>query len=164
VVSTPALRVRKATPSDAEALAPRLRPDDRRELIAATGQDPAQVLREGVAGSSESHAILDREGEVLALFGVSPDPRRADAGLVWLLASEGLVAHGIAFLRGCRAWIDELQRRHRILWNNVDARNQRHLDWLEFCGFRRVKTIAAYGPEGRPFHQVVRVREGAGAR
>lgn len=152
------LAVRAARTSDALELAPRLRAADRRELAAAVGGDAADVLARGIAEADEAFAVVDPEGAVVALFGVRADPKRDDAGRPWLLASDALVHHPVAFVRASRLWIERMHRRHRILWNQVDARNALHIAWLERCGFRRVKTLEGYGPEKRTFLQYARVR------
>ncbi len=154
------LRARSAVPGDAALLAPRLREDDVREIRAASGRKPLAALEEGIAVSAPCFALLGRDGdEPLALFGVCPDSRREEAGLVWLLAAEELVQHGYAFLRHSQEWLDKLHERYELLWNCVDARNELHHQWLEWCGFTRLRRIDSYGVEGLPFYQFVRRRQ-----
>jgi len=139
----PLLAVRAAGTRDAEALAPRLRAADLREVAAATGQRPLDVLARGVASSDPAlAAVPDGEG----------------SGVVWLLGSDELVRRPAFFLRTSRRWLERLHERYRRLWNFVDARNEVHLRWLRWCGFSVIRTVAEHGIEGRPFHEVESVR------
>lgn len=155
--------VRRAREEDAAELARTLRRADLREIEASSGEDPLVVLSRGVAASAPCRAVADGRGRPVALFGVVPDARAPDVGLVWLLASERLAEHPFFVLRRSREWVEELQRRYRVLWNYIDARNELHLRWLLWCGFAPLRRVERHGVEGRPFYEVERVR-GAEAR
>lgn len=148
------LLVRAAAPADALVLASQLREADLREIHAATGRPPVEVLTEGVLVSLECHAVVDELGDLVALFGVRHDSLHHRAGLVWLLSSDRLVQHAYYFLRQCRGWIQNLHERYDVLWNVVDARNVVHLRWLSFCRFVVSATINEYGPTRTKFHVV----------
>jgi len=155
--------VRSAELADADALAPLLRPADRREIEAALAMSPAVVLRHGVWASDPCYAIVEEEA-VLALFGVVPAARNPEAGSVWLLASEGFATHGLVIARWSKAWVAKLHERYRVLGNYVDARNEVHLRWLRWCGFTVVRRIERFGVMGLPFYEVTREREPGTAR
>ena len=156
------ISVRPARPGDAATLAPRLRPADLREIEAAVGRDPLAVLRQGIARSEPSLAIVDQADRPVALFGVVPDPATEQVGQVWLLASDELARHSLSFLRQSGEWVDRLHRRYRTLWNHVDARNELHMRWLEWCGFSRVGLIQEFGVQKRPFYEFERADGRAG--
>ncbi|MEE4378437.1 MAG: hypothetical protein V2J55_13150 [Candidatus Competibacteraceae bacterium] len=147
------LRVRPAVRQDAAALASCLRQADLREIMAATTEQPLLILEHGVAWSAPCLAVTDEFDRPVALFGVVPDPVNSDIGRIWLLAAETLVAHPYAFLRHSREWINKLLDRYRVLWNTIDARNDVHIRWLEWCGFRIIATLDKHGPEQRTFYE-----------
>ncbi|MFO0759483.1 MAG: hypothetical protein U0359_23530 [Byssovorax sp.] len=152
--------MRPAERDDADFLAPRLRPADRREISAALGMEPRMVLRRGVQASNPCYAVV--EGTIVfALFGVVPYARDPEIGSVWLLASERLAAHPAFVVRSSKVWIGRLHEHYRVLTNYVDARNEVHLRWLRFCGFTFVRRIERFGALGLPFYEVVHVREPA---
>jgi hypothetical protein len=149
--------VRPAEPGDAEALAPRLRAADLREIEAAVGMAPGPMLRHGVRTSNPCYAVVE-DGQVLALFGAIPSARRPETGVVWLLGSEELAAHASFIVRSSKAWIAKLHERYRVLGNYVDARNEVHVRWLRWCGFTFVRRIERFGVIGLPFYEVRRER------
>jgi len=155
------IHVRLAEDSDADALAPRLRAADRREIEAALGMDQTVVLRHGVRASDPCHAVVVG-GAVVALFGVVPSARSPEIGSVWLLASEAFAAHAFFIVRSSKVWIPKLHERYRVLTNFVDARNEVHIRWLRWCGFVFVRRVERFGVGGLPFYEVRRERE-AGA-
>jgi hypothetical protein len=158
------LLVRAASPSDADVLAPRLRSQDLQEIHAADGRDPLLVLREGVAASDPCFAVLNSAGAPVALFGAIPDPADARRAKVWLLGTPELLQHRRFVLRMSRLWTEKLHERYAVLWNFVDARNQVHLRWLEWCGFRFLRLVEHFGFEQRPFYEFERVHGTGTAR
>lgn len=148
------LRVRPAALADAEALAPRLRPADLREIAARSGEAPVEVLRRGV-GAGKCYAIESHSGDVVALFGVSPS-HEPKLGIVWLLGSEELVRHKTTFLRHSREWLARLAEGYALLGNLVDERNTVHVRWLQWLGFRFLRRIPL-GRNGETFIEFVRI-------
>ncbi|MCP5419730.1 MAG: hypothetical protein H6970_10700 [Gammaproteobacteria bacterium] len=134
-----------------------------REIAAASGDDPLIVLQQCVVWSDPCYAIVDEcvDDIPLALFGASPDPVKAGMGRVWLLGSDDLAHYSATFLRHSREWVEKLHEPYPVLWNYIDARNELHLRWLNWCGFRIIRRIECYGPEKRPFYEFEKVREGA---
>jgi hypothetical protein len=150
------LVVRPAADVDADVLADRLRSADRDEIQAADGRPAKEVLREGIAASNPCYAVLDSTGSLLALFGAIPDPAQDGRAKVWLLGSGDLFKHRRAIARMSRPWLDRLHAEHRILWNFVDARNDNHIRWLKWCGFRFLRRVEYFGFEQRPFYEIER--------
>jgi hypothetical protein len=155
--SSSQIQVRSAKLGDADLLALRLRPADRREIEAALGMNPPVVLRLGVEASDPCYAVVE-DGVVLALFGVVPVLRIPNTGSVWLLASEDFAAHPAFIVRSSKAWLAKLHERYRVLANYVDARNEVHIRWLRWCGFDFVRRIEQFGVMGLPFYEVRRER------
>jgi hypothetical protein len=152
------IHVRPADPADADALAPRLRAADRRELEATLGRvSPSVVLRRGVEASDPCFAVV-ASGAVVALFGVVPTARDREVGSVWLLGSDDFAARPAFIVRSSKAWLATLHERYRVLVNHVDARNEVHIRWLRWCGFVFVRRIERFGAMGLPFYEVRRER------
>ena len=145
------LRFRPAQGIDAAALAPRLRQADADEIQAAVGLDPERVLTVGIRSSDPCWAVTVGDDKIIALFGVEPEPASARRGVVWMLGSDELAIHSIAVLRLSRHWLDRLHERYDCLWNYIDQRNERHIEWLRWCGFDFLELIEHHGFEQRPF-------------
>ncbi|MDQ3684467.1 MAG: hypothetical protein M3430_02535 [Acidobacteriota bacterium] len=158
------VQVRLAKPEDAAALATRLRVADREEIKAAVGEEPRVVLERSVSWSDPCCAVVNGEAAPIALFGAVPEANDPDLGIVWLLASDELIKHHFFVARNSRAWVAELHQRYRVLWNCVDARNEVHIRWLKWCGFKFLRLIEKYGVEQRPFYEFERVRDDSAPR
>jgi hypothetical protein len=156
------LRVRSTRAKDAEKLAPKLRQADIQEIQAATGESPLVALQNGISWSDSCYTIVDENDKPLALFGTVPDPNSKDTGRVWFLGSDELTKHSLLFLRNSHKWVEKLHQRYDILWNYIDARNEVHIRWLKWCGFKFIRRIEKYGVEQRPFYEFekVRIKEG----
>lgn len=150
--------VRPAIIEDADELAPRLRAADVQEIKANLGEPPLIVLESGIASSDPCYAAVNEEDKVLALFGVVPDSRTDDVGMIWLLGSNELLTHSVYFLRHCRKWVEKLHEQYRVLWNYVDARNEIHIRWLKWCDFTVLELIERHGVEQRPFYEFTKER------
>ena len=153
------IHVRPATHNDVADIAPRLRSADLREVSAGTGEPAQDVLAGGIAESDPCYAATDENGRVIGLFGVVPHLDQKDVGRIWLLGSEDLVQQSFHFARSSRVWIERLQKRYRVLWNWVDARNEVHIRWLKWCGFAMTAVDESYGAERRRFFEFQRIRE-----
>lgn len=115
-----------ATAAHAVALAPNLRPECLRDVLALGYPDALDGLLAGFASEMSFAALLD--GEVLAMFGAS------ESGEVWVLTSNAVLKHPRAFLRCCRPGLALLWERCGHLTNYVDARFEDCIRWLEWLG------------------------------
>jgi hypothetical protein len=135
------LTVRPATRDVASTMAPRLRPEDAREVETASGMDCTTVLPLSVSAARESYTIhletagrIDRDPSVL--FGIADDTSRPGFGVMWLVATPEIVRAPISILREARYWIDAWAHQYpQGIHNIVDTRNDRHLRWLQALGF-----------------------------
>lgn len=146
-------QVRDATPADLLWLANNMREVDRQEILASNGAMPAQAM---MYGGYLKAACLDNVPALV--FGVvpSPDPR---IGIVWMLATD-LLSHPKArryLARHSREWVEEMNSRFPLLTNMADARNEVHLKWLKFCGFKFIRKFN-HGPCNVPFIEFARIR------
>ncbi len=149
------LNVRITHTNDVDALATRLREADLREIAAATGDTPHKTLGNGLSISSPCYTIINETGQPLAMFGVVPDEEKS--GIVWLLGSDKLLNYPNSFLRSSHKWIGRLHKDYYRLWNYVDSRNEVHIRWLKWCGFKCTETVDDFGREKRLFYRFDRV-------
>jgi hypothetical protein len=157
------INVRLARAEDAAELARYLRQEDLQEIKAVSGEDPAAALERSVTWSEPCYALVNEADRPLALFGAAPDARMRHAGLIWLLASTEFVEHPVWILRNCRKWITKLHQHYEVLGNFVDARNETHIRWLEWCDFKFIGLVEKYGVEQRPFYEFTRAHNDSGS-
>ncbi|HUT91741.1 MAG TPA: phage protein Gp13 family protein [Thermoguttaceae bacterium] len=147
--------VRPSTVDDAARLAATIRSADRDEIRANSGKLPIDALVAGIQWSDPCLSVV-YHNDVLAMFGVVPTGTEK-VGAVWMLASNLLEPNrlprraAIRFLRRSIPWVDWLNEQWPLLWNVVDARNTLHIQWLEWSGFKLLRTVEQYGFERRPF-------------
>jgi hypothetical protein len=153
------LRFRRAIPEDATRLGPRLRIADLREIQAVFAEDPIEVLLRGITISDPCFALTDDSDYPLAIFGVVPDLRDPETGVAWLLGSNAITELRFFSGRNSRRWLERLHEKYRTLWNVAEASNASHLRWLEWCGFRRVRTVERNGLAHGLFYELESVRE-----
>jgi hypothetical protein len=147
--------VRLSTYEDAASLAPRLRPADVQELLAAGSTSALEALNDGVRYSQPCLSIVDMEDTVVTMFGVTPSGN-PDVGFAWLLSSDALDKHKIKFLRQSKVWLEYLHSRHPLLTNYVDARNVVHIAWLRWLGFRFLREVQM-GSGNHTFYEFARI-------
>lgn len=144
------IRIVSATDAHAIELAPRMRAADIREIEAAIGVAPLQALRMSLTRSTEAWAGTV-EGEVACIFGVGPLSLLGGEGCPWLLGSDLMARHAMAFARRNRAMVARWLATYPVLRNHVDARNTQAIRWLGWLGFT-VKPPVPYGVSRLPFH------------
>ncbi len=136
---------------DIEYLAPRLRFEDKREIISALGVTPYEGLYFSFKNSTACFTIVNSKNIPLAIFGINKNDCT-----IWLLATEGLREVEKPFLRQCRELVNFLAKKHKILWNYVDCRNELHIKWLKWCGFKFLRKVN-YGKLNQPFYEIVKI-------
>lgn len=146
---------RKVLPTvyfDAQYLAPRMRQADVDEVYAMSGVSPLEALEQSVAASPDPRTGF-MEGQIACMFGVAEHPMTAlnSVGIPWLLTSDLISDHSLAFLRGSCDYIQEMRERYALLCNFVDARNTVSIEWLKWLGFEIQEPICV-GYLGMPFH------------
>ena len=142
--------IRKTIFEDIDFLAPRLRFEDKREILDSTGLNPYQALSECFKCSEISLTIVDTKNIPVGMFGVSED------GAIWLLATPDIKRIRFSFLRESRKVIDFLNQKYPKLWNYVDSRNQLHLRWLKWCGFIFLRKVN-HGVNKKPFYEFIKI-------
>ena len=131
-------------------IAKRMRQADRDEVLAASGRSPGQALVFSLRKSSVSWtALVDGRPEVM--FGVGDLNILARVGAPWLLGTDAVEIHSVAFLRRSRGFTDQLLRRYSVLRNFVDDRNTVSIRWLRWLGFTLLDPIEIRGYQFRLF-------------
>ena len=130
-------------------IAPRLRPEDVREVRTLTGRLPEEVLMRdfGRRGCEYYTGRAAPDAPPCVIFGVRPDLVWTSAGVVWLLATPEAGASARAIMRESRAWLDAWAERFSLLHNIVDLRNIKHVRWIELMDFKLGPTTLRDGHE-----------------
>jgi hypothetical protein len=125
-----------------ESVAAQLRYQDQLEVLYSHGVGGKQAVMESWKNSQICRCIDADDGRPVGICGVN-------GTLIWLLGTDGLLAtasHRQQFIRGGRAWIEELfSDGHILLENWALASNQASLRWLKHLGF----TVEVPEPRGR---------------
>lgn len=150
------LTIRNAVVEDASYLVPRLREADREEIIASGASDPLAAIQAGFGPGRLTLTGVDELGYPVTMFGSGTHPHDPRVGVVWAVASDGIKHHAKSFLGPSREWVEALNRRHPVLMNYTDCRNEEHHRWLKWCGFIFINKVT--GPTGLPFFEFVRLR------
>ena len=136
---------------DCQYLANELRYEDKREILDATGFTPMSGLIFSYVSSEMCFTIVDKDDVPVGMFGVSKN------GAIFLLASNEIKRIRYSFLRESRKVVDFLNTKYPMLWNFVDCRNELHLRWLKWCGFKFLRKIN-YGVSKKPFYEFIRIK------
>jgi hypothetical protein len=149
---------RPSTANDVIYLAPRLRPEDVAEVKAYSGRDAYHTLSLGLHVSDQCWTMVSDDDEPAGMFGVVKS-QLPGAGLVWMLCTPLVPENSMTFLKECRrgGWTNKLHRSYPILWNYVDERNTKHVNWLRWMGFSFIMRHPKFGFEQRPFLEFTRL-------
>lgn len=126
--------VKFAVRDDIEAiLEDGLRAADMIELE-SLGVTPRDSLERGFDASAPAMTVLVN-GRPAGMFGVAPDPRFPEAGIIWFLGTDRLTEVSWQFLRESHAWLSFLTGKYQVLANAVHQDNELHIKWLKWLGF-----------------------------
>ena len=114
-------------------LAPNLRYEDKRE-VNTLGKTSEQALLSGYLFGKVCRSIIDNHGQVVGMYGVCPVDETT--GIVWMLGSKGLHKIKRAFLRESRTEVNGMNSLFPHIWNIIDSRNELHIKWIRWCGFK----------------------------
>lgn len=139
-------------PHHVDPLVDDLRPADRDEWVAASGLPVRETLLQIAQDESKvATVIIDEDERPLVVWGVI-----APEGELWLAASIFAEKHVFSIHRHLKPTLSRLQTVFKTLSATCDARNEVHLKWLNWCGFKRTGTINV-GPWDLPFHTHIRI-------
>lgn len=149
-------QVRPATIADAVSIAPRLRQADQQEISASLGI-PAEFALVATVHHSKVALAIEEDGEVIGLFGADPIPVFDNTAQVWMVMTDAIHSISMQFLREGGEWLERLHEVAPLLTNYTDKRNTLHHRWLRWLGFTFIGEHA-YGRQGEPFYQFVRLK------
>ena len=124
---------RQSKLDDAAYLSLHLRYEDKRE-VETLGHSVDKALALAFGASQICRSIVDNKGIVVGMYGVVPLTEKT--GQVWMLGSEGLVKIKTAFLKQSRSEVNGMNSVFPHLCNFIDSRNEVHLKWIKWCGFK----------------------------
>lgn len=146
-----------ATLDHAMAILPHIRPEDRAEWVAGTG-DPTRLR---LAAAVENHKGFARSVFVsdvdhpLLIWGAGEVEGRPGTGQAWLIASVAALPYAIGLhsILPEELPILDMTFPHSVAY--ADQRNVVHHRWLQWLGFERVGLLRL-GPWRLPFYQYER--------
>lgn len=147
------VRVSAARPTLAHVarIARECREVDRRELWTGWRHTPEQALRYGLEHSSHAWVGIANL-QPFCMVGVVPANVLCGTGTIWLIGTNGILEHQVAFLRRCRPLLRRMQAVYSVLANDVAAENLTAIAWLKWLGFT-IEEPRAMGPDGSLFHR-----------
>lgn len=130
----PLIEVIPAKASHVRTIAKRMRKSDADEVMAASGKSPGAALVYTLRKSTKAWtALVDGRPEVM--FGVVDISILAGVGAPWLLGTDAVEKHYVAFLRQSVWFRSQLLSDYSVLKNFVDVRNKASIRWLKWLGF-----------------------------
>ena len=93
---------------------------------------PTVSVAYSIATARPGYAVL-MNGEPVVIFGCGQMPD--GAGVPWLVGTDEMERHPVAFYRASRGFIKEMSGMYDYLENYVDVRNKLSVRWLRWAGF-----------------------------
>lgn len=141
-----------AEESDAYRIAANARKEDIVELWAASRTDPLHAMIKGIRNSPNRCFTGWADGEPICMFGVAEGSLLGNTGIPWMIGSSKLDDHAMTFLRNSHRALSFMSLGYDTLFNYVDARNTKAIEWLRWLGFD-IEEARPYGPDGVDFHR-----------
>lgn len=145
------IEIRTACKEDVAKIAANARPADRDELWAAAFSTPTEAMNNGLKNSEEAYTGLI-DGEPVCMWGIIRESLIGNVGLAWMVATTLADKHAMTFLRRSKPLLLEVMSKYRTVFNFVDVRNKRAINWLKFMGFV-IEEPTPYGAMNLPFHR-----------
>lgn len=123
--------------NDVIELAPKLRAEDVMECR-ANGHEAEEALKLCFFNSTLCYSAKVA-GRTECMFGLSEINVPKGIGVIWCLGSDKIFEHKITMVREGRNFINRFFEDYTMLYNLVDARNERHIAWLKHLGFTFLK-------------------------
>lgn len=145
------LHPRPATMLDVLRVLRDLRDEDRLE-IESLGFTTDTAFEALCTNASAIYAV-DWDGEVAAVFGVSPEPGMEGAARVWVLQRPHQAPRRL-YLSLAREMLPKLAEGFDVLFNWKWVGNDGHLPWLQRLGFTVLRTVQIRGEHYREFVRI----------
>lgn len=144
---------RSATLIDCHYVANHIRAEDRAE-VASLGKTPLDSILQGYIYGDKKWALLI-EDEPIAICGTVPITK--DIGAIWLLGTDKLFTHKVAFIRRNKELLSAASAGYEMLCNIVDSRNELHIRWLRWLGFSFIRSTTERSVDGTPFYEFAKL-------
>ena len=112
-----------------------LRWADVREVV-SLGSDPEGALISGYLYSTIKRTIVNSYNVPVGMYGVVPIPQTKNSGTVWMLGTDKLLDIKVAFLKQSKSEVKKMNDAFPHLCNIIESRNELHLKWIKWCGFK----------------------------
>lgn len=116
-----------------------LRQNDAMECLAA-GLDPVQAVRRFVAGATAAYAHYI-DGDLVCLWGYRWEDYQTRRAAMWLLSTEAVEQHKLAYGRATKHLLDILQVQLHTITILVHVDYAESIKWLEWLGFKRSRAL-----------------------
>lgn len=141
--------IRNARRSDIGLFKDRICESDRVEIMSSHGHTPESALIYSI--EKTIYCKVAENGEPICIFGINPDSLLGEKAIVWMLSTDKLKEAKIKFFRESKKYITELLEWYPLLYNYVDARNTKSIQWLRWLG-AVIEEAKPFGLEGKQFH------------
>lgn len=148
-------RIVPATEDLLRAMAPRLRPLDRRE-VETLGHSPESGLLDSFRRSLWSRVAVTPSGRPIAAWGLGLISALGGIGGPWMLSTRLIERHRKDFLRESRRQVAEMHALCPILRGLVDARYAGAVRWMGWLGFTFGPAKMIGGAPFLPFERIAR--------
>ena len=143
--------IRKPTKEDVDYLIKNIRDEDQIEIVAAGGVSIEEVI--GSMGHLiDQSYVWEVNGEVICLFGITPDETNEDVGIAWLLSTKGFNRYAFEFAGRCKDVFNPLAREFKYIYNYIHEENKLSIKWLKWLGFD-ILPAEPIGNKGANFHK-----------
>jgi hypothetical protein len=147
----------RSTAAHVKAIATNARETDRHELWTGWRHTPLHALTYGLEHSSHVWTGVANL-QPFCMVGVVPTSLLLGEGNIWLIGTDAILDHQMAFLRRCRPLLDRMQAAYSRLSNYVAADNLAAVNWLRWLNFK-FEEAKPMGPDGTLFHRFEWMRD-----
>ena len=147
---------RRARFEDCREIAPLMRSQDAKEVMASHGMKPYEALSESYRVSTEMNSIIHEDGSVVGMFGVT---NAGSYAIPWMLGTDKVIETRREFIPQAKKWVEETNEKYPLLFNYVHEDNTVSRRWLKSLGFEFIKLEKEYGVGKEPFIQFVRIKK-----
>lgn len=114
-------------------LAPHVTAEGRRELEEVYGMTPREALRRNMAASSEAWTMF-AGADVLCMFGVAPLSVMDRSGEFWIVSTEYICRHRLAFARMCKRFLPQVLRNWEEVRGALEHQREDVVHWARWLG------------------------------
>ena len=145
---------RDSIETDCKELADNLRKPDFDEVVIVTKEEPIKPITRGFRISKYCKSVV-KDGNLIAMYGLAPTEFNK-GGSPFLLGTNRFLEIRIPCARQSKKRVEEMQNLYPILWNFIDSRNEIHLRWIKWCGF---KIINERYIDNVKFYEFIRIKK-----